>query len=558
MRHSRLWGTALLASAALLVVAGPRPRHIVRIEKSEAAWTAVRRLGVDVAQELRTCYVARADLDDLRALRAAGADARVLDWNCRGKDYILVRDAARSALPVLRAKGLAIVLEGDVLLFRPFDPAFAQALPGRLARKRLPSRPVLPFLRKPAVARALPAGAEADPDVERIVDEVSTQGLRATVQALQDFKTRYASTAGCENAGTYLHDELGKLGIATSYQDFNFAGAYASRNVIAEVRGASEPDEILVICGHYDSTTRTNPQVAAPGADDNASGTAAAIEAARVLARHPLDFTVRFVAFSAEEWGLYGSEAYARAAGRQRERIIGVVNLDMISYTKPGEDTVEIFVNDASAWLGEKAARAARAYTSLEPRRTVDPSMIWSDHASFWDEGYPALLAIETADNPYYHWETDTIDTLDFGYFTQTTRAALAVLAELAQPVRAGVPATPTGFRVRPVIFHSLFNTAKRADLSWNAVAGASGYNVYRSGLSHLDYVKVNGAPIEGTTYIDAYLKTDAFYYYVVRAVGPGGTESNPSREFEVVPEAAAGAAGASPRWALVWNGGRP
>lgn len=543
--------------AGALLAAAPPPAHLVRIERSEAAWEAVVRFGIDVAQELRTCYIARASTDDLRALRAAGAEARVLDWNARGKDYVLVRDPGLASLGTLSAKGRVYVLEREVLLLRPSEAAWARTLPRRLARKPLPSRSVLPVLRRPAPGpRASAARVPADPDVARIVSEVSSGELRTTVQDLQDFVTRYASTAGCENAGTYLHDKLGGWGVPVEYQSFSFSGGYSSRNVIAEVRGRSYPEDILIICGHYDSTTRTTPALKAPGADDNASGTAAVLEAARILSRHPLDFTVRFAAFSAEEWGLYGSEAYAGLVNRDNERVIGVVNLDMIAWAAAGDRRLDIYVNDDSSWLGERMARAASAYASLDPRKIVDPSMIWSDHSSFWDVGYPALLAIESGDNPYYHWETDTIDTLDFDFFRETTRAALAVLTELAQPVRPGLPATPTGFDGRVAVFYSLFDAVKRTDLSWAPIAGASGYNIYRSATSHLDYAKLNAAPVTATSFSDGYLRPEDAYFYVVRAVGADGAESNPSREFEVL--ALAPGAAAAPGLSLLRNGGRP
>jgi len=230
----------------------------------------------------------------------------------------------------------------------------------------------------------------------------------------------------------------------------------------------------------------------------------------------------------------------------------------MISYVKKPDTLVEIIVNEASSWLGDKAARATSAYTTLVPRKTVNASFVFSDHASFWEMGYPALLEIEAGDNPYYHKTTDTIDTLDFDFFTQTTRAALAVLAELAQPVRAGVPATPAGFSGRVVTFYSLFNAAKRASLSWSAVPGAAGYYIYRSRRSHLDYEKITETRLAATAFSDDYLKPDAYYYYVVTAVKSDGSESNPSREFEVGPTKALGDASGAPRFALIRNGGRP
>ena len=560
MRSATFRGAAVLLSAAVILVSVPQPRHLVKIPKADpAVWAILERLQLDVAQELQTCFLARATLDEVRALRGKGVPVAVLDWNIGNKDYILVRDPGLSRRAILERRGRIAVLESGLVLFWSAEGPSARSLPRGLSRKPLPTWSVLPYLRPPSAA---PAGvvprAERDPVVESILAEISAPKLRAAVQGLQDFKTRYASTSQCESAGALIYDGLHGLGLPTEYQAFSFSGAYSSRNVIAEVRGVSYPDDILIIGGHYDSYAQTSPETSAPGADDNASGTAAAIEAARILARRPLDFTVRFIAFSAEEWGLYGSKAYAARVRSRNERIVGVVNLDMISYVKKPDTLVEIIVNEASSWLGDKAARATSAYTTLVPRKTVNASFVYSDHASFWDAGYPALLEIEAGDNPYYHKTTDTIDTLDFDFFTQTTRAALAVLTELAQPVRAGVPATPAGFSGRVVTFYSLFNATKKAILSWNAVLGAAGYHLYRSGRSHLDYERITSSPVAATTYSDAYLGMDSYYYYVVKAVGADGRESNPSREFEVKPQGALGDVSGVPRFALIRNGGRP
>ena len=547
-------------SAAVILVSVPQPRHLVKIPKAEpAVWTILERLQLDVAQELQTCFLARATMDEVRALRRKGVPVAVLDWNIDNKDYILVGDPGLSRRPLLERRGRVAVLESNLVLFWSDRGPSARSLPRGLSRKPLPDWSVLPYLRPPSAAPAgVIARAERDPVVESILDEISAAKLRAAVQSLQDFKTRYASTSQCESAGAFIYEGFRGLGLPTEYQAFNFEGAYSSRNVIAEVRGVSYPDDILIIGGHYDSISRTSPEISAPGADDNASGTAAAVEAARILARHPLDFTVRFIAFSAEEWGLHGSKAYARRARDQGERIIGVVNLDMIAYVKKPDTLVDIIVNDASSWLGDKAARATSAYTTLSPRKSINASFVYSDHASFWDAGYPALLEIEAGDNPYYHQTTDTIGTLDFDFFTQTTRAALAVLTELAQPVRAGVPATPTGFSGRVVTYYSLFNATQKAVLSWKAVTGAAGYHIYRSGRSHLDYVRITSSPIAATTYTDAYLGIDSYYYYVITAVGAEGGESNPSREFEVNPQGPLADVSGLPRLTLIRNGGRP
>jgi hypothetical protein len=138
--------------------------------------------------------------------------------------------------------------------------------------------------------------------------------------------------------------------------------------------------------------------------------------------------------------------------------------------------------------------------------------------------------------NPYYHKTTDTVDTLNLDFLCDATKAAMAELAELAQPVRIGHPATPAGPDAEPFIYRSLLDVVQNVKLTWPATPGAAGYNVYRSEISHLGYRKLNSSPLSSPSYMDRGLSVDQPYYYVITAVGPSGLESNYSREVSVRP----------------------
>lgn len=534
-----------LACGLLFILAFPQPAPVslVKILKDRGSvWAALERFQIDVRQELETCFLALADLEDLRALRKNRISFSVLDRDARNTEYFVVPLRVPEALDELRARGLAAAVEPRTAVFWTASGPPSEALPSELPRKPLPSSSVLPFLRAPVeIKRAAPVSGSRNPLVELIAAQVSEAGLRSLVQSLQDFQTRYASTANCEAAGQFIYNAFSSLGLdGVRFQSFVFSGNYQSRNVVAEKTGGTYPGDILIICGHYDSTSpAATRQTLAPGADDNASGTAAVIEAARILASFPLDFTVRFIAFSAEEWGLWGSRDYAARARAAGESIIGVINLDMIAYANAMPEDLEVIVNGPSQWLAERLLAAAALYAGLPAKKTVDSSFVYSDHSPFWDHGYRALLAIEDnpLQNPHYHRTTDTIDTLNFEFFVASARASLALLAELAQPVREGYPRTPVGLTAAPVVYRSLFNAVKSARLTWAGQAGVSGYNIYRTNVSHLDYRKINNQPIASTAFTDSQLRTDLPYYYVITAVGAGGLESNFSREVEIRPD---------------------
>ena len=546
MKSARVF-VSLVVMCGLLFLssfpAGPGPLSLIRIPKGPAlSVRALSRLQIDVRQELGSCLLALADREDIALLRRNGVRFSILARNAAEGDIFVVRTDSPDSLAALRSAGKAVEVEPGTAVFWTETGSPSEAVPAGLPRKVLSSRTVRPDLRPAASAgRPAPGPGAQDPLIDMIVDLVSTSNLGSGVQSLQDFQTRYASTSNCEASGQYIFNAFSGLGLDdVRFESFTFSGSYSSRNVVGEKTGETYPDDIVIICAHYDSTSPSAwRQTLAPGADDNASGTAAVLEAARILASYPLDFTVRFIAFSAEEWGLYGSRAYAAAAGLAGEHIVGVINLDMIAYANAMPEDLQVIVNPASGWLADRFLAAASSYGPLGATKTVDASFVYSDHAPFWDGGYPALLAIEDdpLTNAYYHQTTDTLDKLNADFFTSATRASLGLLAELAQPLREGYPRTPVGLTATPVVYSALFSALKAVRVTWSAQADAAGYNVYRTNSSHLDYVKVNDSPVVGTVHSDAGVRTDLPYYYVVTAIGATGLESNRSREAVVAPD---------------------
>lgn len=207
------------------------------------------------------------------------------------------------------------------------------------------------------------------------------------------------------------------------------------RNVVCTLEGAVS-DEQVIVCGHFDSIS-DDPMNSAPGADDNASGTAAVVEAARVLSPHRFQKTIKFICFSAEEIGLQGSGAYAPEALVRGDDIAGVLNMDMIGYVDASPEDVDLVANPASEWLLDFTGACADAYVrDLPVKKIIDPAHLASDHASFWNSGYRALLVIEDADinYPYYHTTNDTLGNVTMSLVESIVRVGIATLAELAVP----------------------------------------------------------------------------------------------------------------------------
>ena len=212
--------------------------------------------------------------------------------------------------------------------------------------------------------------------------------------------------------------------------------------LVSTAARASCPEKLFVVGAHYDTVASS------PGADDNASGVAGMLELAQVLKDTGLPISVRFTAFAFEELGLIGSRVMAQDLSARHVEVPGMVSFDGIGFTTTGEDPFIGTTNDYLGVVGnpgsENLARvfgaAAFHYLPLffAPSVVIDPAVLpdvrRSDHASFWDVGYQALLLTDTANfrSPHYHRSTDTIDTLNFGFVTSSVRSALAGLVAFA------------------------------------------------------------------------------------------------------------------------------
>ncbi|UCH78094.1 MAG: M20/M25/M40 family metallo-hydrolase [Candidatus Coatesbacteria bacterium] len=229
-----------------------------------------------------------------------------------------------------------------------------------------------------------------------------------------------------------------------------------AENVVAERQGYERPDEIVIIGGHYDSIS-DDPLLLAPGAEDNASGTACAMAAARAFRNVPFKRTVRYMAFGDEERGLTGSRAYARHCAEEGQKIVAVLNADMVSYDEEhgARDDLTAGFGDNGEWLFDYLTIVGGLYGN---RLVYDLGRgPISDDWSFDDVGYAAIGVIEGGagegggqDYPWYHSSEDTLDKLHPEFGVRFVRDYAAMLAHLAgvgdelieqpEPGRGAVP----------------------------------------------------------------------------------------------------------------------
>lgn len=247
-------------------------------------------------------------------------------------------------------------------------------------------------------------------------------------------------------AAQWILDHFTAFGLDAAFQWFTdeYLNEYAP-NVIGFKPGATRPEDIYVFSGHYDTYHAAN-QLLAPGCDDNASGAAAVMIAARILSQYQFEGSIAFITFSGEEQWLVGSEYYARMAWLGGSNIVAAINLDMILH--PGFDNQEpdpdhdldIQTNEPSLWLANYLAERYATYTPLDVEILVE-STVGSDEASFWQYYYHAVGPSENTiweiwggSNDTYHQLTDTIDNpdWDWDFAVDTVRGAMATMIDLA------------------------------------------------------------------------------------------------------------------------------
>jgi leucyl aminopeptidase len=231
-----------------------------------------------------------------------------------------------------------------------------------------------------------------------------------------------------------------------------------SRNIVVTFPGQTRPQEEVLLTAHLDSSAKLAWQDA-PGADDNASGSAALLEAARVLAGRSFERTIRLVWFTAEEQGLHGSRAYATE--HDLSNVVGVVNMDMIAYDSDNDRCFEIHAGELSQSqaVGQCVLDSINHYNlDLAADLLVgEHARGFSDHGPFWEAGIGAVGLIENAlindlpdggclpskddFNPFYHSSQDTVAQLNPATGFAIAQAGLAAVADLAAPLEDLGPA---------------------------------------------------------------------------------------------------------------------
>ncbi|NNB85688.1 Zn-dependent exopeptidase M28 [Corallococcus exiguus] len=266
-----------------------------------------------------------------------------------------------------------------------------------------------------------------------LIGQVTPSELRTKVEALAALHTRYSEMPHLEPALNLVEGWLQAAGCMTWRQPVPMGRGRHTVNLVAERRGTSDAPRLFIVCAHLDSLNSAGDSNArAPGANDNASGCASLVAMAHMLLNQRLLHDVRFILFGGEEQGRLGSKHYVDGLGREdRERISGVVNLDMVANLKTSRPSVIFEGDDVSQGVMDALVRAAATYTSLQTYVSLCSTS--SDHASFIRERLPAVGAFEgqgDVSEDQRHRESDTPERLDFLLHREITVSVLVWLAE--------------------------------------------------------------------------------------------------------------------------------
>jgi hypothetical protein len=414
-----------------------------------------------------------------------------------------------------------------------------------------------------------------NPEIAKMVKEISAKNIEATIRKLVSFGTRNtlseqdSPTRGVGAARDWIYSEFQKIsadcGGCLQVEKQTFLQPKANRvpeptnltNVYAMLRGTTDPDRVYVVSGHYDSmcTSPTDAKCDAPGANDDASGTAVSIELARVMSKRKFDATIVFMTVPGEEQGLLGATYFAQAAVDKKMNIEGMFTNDIVGgvtsqKNSPNRNTVRVFSegvpsNETEQQAGtrrsvggenDSAPRQLARFIKEQSDRYLKKFKVWmiyrrdrylrgGDHIPFVERGFTAVRITE-ADEDYTHQHQnvrtennvfygDTPEFVDFEYTANVARVNMIALASLA-----AAPAKPKN---AGIVTARLTNDT---ELKWDANTDAdiAGYEiVWRDTTSPVWTSSMYVGNV--TTWVVKGMSKDNFFFGV-RAVDKDGNRS--------------------------------
>ncbi|MXV15405.1 M20/M25/M40 family metallo-hydrolase [Hufsiella ginkgonis] len=262
--------------------------------------------------------------------------------------------------------------------------------------------------------------------VRSVTSQASVHRVYDYENSLFKFGSKHITQPGNNKAAEYLFDQYKSFGYEPQYQWFTPRASTAkTANVFAVLKGTVNPEIVYVVSSHYDSV------VIGPGADDDASGTAALLEAARILADHPMPCTIIFASFTAEEAGLQGSREFVRQAQANHMQIAGALNNDMIGWAN--DSRLDNTIRYSNPGIRDIQHAAAFLFTNMV---TYDVVYYKSTDAQSYYDAYGDIVggigSYPVLGSPYYHQWNDFLETINHQLVIEVAKTTAATLMLLA------------------------------------------------------------------------------------------------------------------------------
>lgn len=404
--------------------------------------------GIPLIEEFSSGLLAEGDYGLVQSrLDQLAYRSQVLDRNTERSSYAVFAFRSGTSRPEdISSCGEALWSRENWTLLKIHEPMPAGCVEGTAWFARILPRKQL----RPAVAPPEEYKPKADqvftakPLVQEMVSALTNSKIQTHwSDVVGSASSRYSTGSGCRTAAQAVFNKMQSYHLSPVFQ--NHTSGHAP-NVIGSKIGAVNPDRVYIVIGHLDDLPSSG---LAPGADDNASGSALTTLLGEAMSCYAFTNTVKFIAVTGEEFGLYGSSYYADDALARGENIQGVLNGDMVGWqgnASPNPENLDLDYNSTSQWLGELFAQCAQEYgTGCVVDAFSCPSLTASDHAPFWANGWSAVCGITDNEGycghggnyPYYHTSNDTIQNCgNPSFYYGAARAYLATLAHLADPFK--------------------------------------------------------------------------------------------------------------------------
>lgn len=285
------------------------------------------------------------------------------------------------------------------------------------------------------------SGIAQNPIVQNILNDVELDSMTFFVKQLTGEEqviiggvpdtifSRHRDQPGNEKAFQFVKQKFAGYGLQVDSLQFSATG----KNLLGIKTGTMFPNRKFILGAHYDNVG----SIVAPGADDNASGSAAVLEAARIFSNYNFPVTIVFALWDEEEQGLIGSTAYASWAASNNDSILGYINMDMLGWDGNDDSLADLHIRPIanSLQLADKVIQANSAYSIGLGLHIVNPGTGATDHASFWNNGFTAIGINEEYDgdfNPFWHTPADSLGQFNIMFYQKCARLAYATLAECA------------------------------------------------------------------------------------------------------------------------------